>query len=78
MPVELVNTQIALQGVEQKGFVLASSYVTQVRGAEHEPKVKEGDLVAKKSWIATVQDLQVCMCVCVCLCVCVYACECDV
>ena len=57
--VELVNTQIALEGIEHRGVAVASSYVTQVFGCEHEPRLREGDLVTKNSWIAKVQDLQV-------------------
>lgn len=56
--VELSNTQLAFQGVEKPGFVIASSFITQIRGHEHSPKWREGDLVAKKSWVANVQDLQ--------------------
>ena len=29
-------------------------------GREHEPQLNEGDLVTKKSWVAKVQELQVC------------------
>ena len=57
--VELNNTQIALQGIEHKGYVVASSYMTQVLGCEHEPRLREGDLVTKKSWNARALDLQV-------------------
>ena len=56
--VELTNTQLALQGVEKHGYVVASSYVAQVFGREHSPRWREGDLVSKKSWVAKVQDLQ--------------------
>ena len=59
-PVELTNIQVALQGIENWGFVVASSNITQVFGREHQPVLKEGDLVTKKSWLASVQDLQVC------------------
>ncbi len=38
---------------------MASSYVAQVFGCEHECSVREGDLVTKNSWIAKVQDVQV-------------------
>lgn len=58
-PVELVNNQLALEGIEHKGFVVASSYVAQVFGCEHEPRLREGDLVNKKSWIFKLQDVQV-------------------
>ena len=57
--VELVNTQVTLEGIEHPGFVVASSYVAQVFGCEHEQSLREGDLVTKNSWIAKVQDVQV-------------------
>ena len=57
--VTLTNTQIALQGNEKNGYILASSHIAQVFGREHEPKLKEGDLVSKKSWVGKVQELQV-------------------
>ena len=57
--VELVNTQVTLEGIEHGGFVIASSYVAQVFGCEHEPSLREGDLVTKNSWNAKVQDVQV-------------------
>ena len=56
--VELLHTQIALQGVEKKGFVICSSYIAQVFGREHDPQFRGGDLVTKNSWVAKVQDLQ--------------------
>lgn len=57
--VELVNTQITFEGIEHPGFVVASSYVAQVFGCEHERSLREGDLVTKNSWMAKVQDVQV-------------------
>ena len=57
--VTLSNTQIALQGLEKTGYILASSHIAQVFGREHEPQLNEGDLVTKKSWVAKVQELQV-------------------
>ena len=57
--VELTNTQIALQGIEQKGFALASSHVAQVFGSEHKPQLRDGDVFPKKSWMGKVLDLQV-------------------
>ena len=56
--VELRNTQAALYGVEEKGYVICTSYIAQVFGQEHEPQYREGDLVSKNSWAAKVQDLQ--------------------
>ena len=56
--VELTNSQVALQGVEVKGYIICSSYVAQVFGRDHHPQWREGDLVSKRSWIAKVQDLQ--------------------
>uniref|UniRef100_A0A1X7V154 FMP27/BLTP2/Hobbit GFWDK motif-containing RBG unit domain-containing protein n=1 Tax=Amphimedon queenslandica TaxID=400682 RepID=A0A1X7V154_AMPQE len=56
--IELTNTQVALQGVEVKGYVICCSYVAQVFGRDHHPQLREGDLVSKRSWIAKVQDLQ--------------------
>ena len=58
--VTLSNTQIALQGLEKTGYILVSSHIAQVFGREHEPQLNEGDLVTKKSWVAKVQELQVC------------------
>ena len=40
--VELTNTQLALQGVEKHGYVVASSYVAQVFGREHSPLLEGG------------------------------------
>ncbi len=57
--VELVNTQVVLQGVEQVGYVVASSHLTNIIGCDHEPKMKKGVYVSKKSWVAKIQDLQV-------------------
>ena len=59
--VTLSNTQIALQGLEKTGYILVSSHIAQVFGREHEPQLNEGDLVTKKSWVAKVQELQVCV-----------------
>ena len=56
--VELTNSQVALQGVEVKGYIICSSYIAQVFGRDHYPQWREGDLVSKRSWIAKVQDLQ--------------------
>ena len=58
--VTLSNIQIALQGLEKTGYILVSSHIAQVFGREHEPQLNEGDLVTKKSWVAKVQELQVC------------------
>ena len=54
----MTNTQVALQGVEVKGYVICCSYIAQVFGRDHHPQLREGDLVSKRSWIAKVQDLQ--------------------
>ena len=54
----MTNSQVALQGVEVKGYIICSSYVAQVFGRDHYPQWREGDLVSKRSWIAKVQDLQ--------------------
>ena len=67
--VELTNTQIALQGIEHHGFVLASSSIAQVFGCDHEPRLREGDLVTKKSLICKVLDMQVAVHACTYLCV---------
>ena len=58
LAVVLTSTQVALQGVEKAGFIVCSSYVTQIFGREHDPVWREGDLVAKNSWVAKIQDLQ--------------------
>ena len=57
--VELLNIQITLHGIEQSGFLIVSSNVAQIYGREHEPKVREGDLVKKTSWVSTLSDVQV-------------------
>ncbi len=54
-----MNTQITFEGIEHPGFVVASSYVAQVFGCEHELSLREGDLVTKNSWMAKLQDVQV-------------------
>lgn len=58
-PVTLTNIQVALKGIETSGYVVASSNKAQIFGQEHQPVLKEGDLVAKKSWLACVGKLQV-------------------
>ena len=50
---------MVLKGVESSGYVVASSNKAQVFGQEHQPVLKEGDLVCKKSWLACVNNLQV-------------------
>ncbi|KAL5477873.1 hypothetical protein EMCRGX_G024726 [Ephydatia muelleri] len=56
--IELLNIQITLHGIEQSGFLIVSSNVAQIYGREHEPKVREGDLVKKTSWVSTLSDVQ--------------------
>ena len=58
-PVTLTNIQVALKGIETSGYVVASSSKAQIFGQEHQPVLKEGDLVAKKSWLTCVGKLQV-------------------
>ena len=45
--------------METSGYVVASSNKAQIFGQEHQPVLKEGDLVAKKSWLTCVSKLQV-------------------
>ena len=49
---------MALKGVEKNGYIVCSSYIAQVFGRDHQPQLREGDLVSKSSWVAKVQDLQ--------------------
>ena len=56
--VELLHSQVALQGIEKKGYIICSSYIAQVFGQEHKPQLRGCDPVTKNSWIAKVQDLQ--------------------
>ena len=65
--VTLMNTQVVLQGIEQPGYVLASSHITNVFGCDHEPRMKNGVDISKKSWVGKIQELQVCVCVCACV-----------
>lgn len=55
----MTNIQVVLKGIETSGYVVASSNLAQLFGQEHQPVLKEGDLVAKKSWLARVNKLQV-------------------
>ena len=57
--VTMTNTQVVLKGIETNGYVVASSNKVQVFGQEHQPVLKEGDLVTKNSWLAYVGNLQV-------------------
>ena len=59
--VTLTNLQVALKGIETSGYVVASSNKAQIFGQEHQPVLKEGDLMSKKSWLACVDKLQVCI-----------------
>lgn len=54
-----MNTQVVLQGIEQWGYVVASSHVANIFGCDHKPKMKNGVFVSKKSWVGKIQELQV-------------------
>jgi hypothetical protein len=56
--ITMTNTQVVLKGIETNGYVVASSNKVQVFGQEHQPVLKEGDLVTKNSWLAYVGNLQ--------------------
>ena len=55
----MTNIQVVLKGIETSGYIVASSNKAQIFGQEHQPVLKEGDLMAKKSWLARVDKLQV-------------------
>lgn len=57
--VTLTNIQVVLQGIEQSGYVVASSHVATIFGCDHKPKMKNRVFVSKTSWVGRVQELQV-------------------
>ena len=57
--VELVNSQVMLQGIETKGCVLVTAGNTRILNRLHRPVWSKGELFNKKTWVGKVENVQV-------------------
>jgi hypothetical protein len=59
--VELVNSQVVFKGTDTNGAVIVTASTTEIKGCQHKPQYKGGELVAKTSWVASLDNMQVSM-----------------
>jgi hypothetical protein len=55
---ELVNSQVVFKGTDTNGAVIVTASTTEIKGCQHKPQYKGGELVAKTSWVASLDNMQ--------------------
>lgn len=58
IPVVLVNSQVLLKGCETKGYVIMSAAKAQILQRIHRPAWKQHTLVAKSTWVGSLECMQ--------------------